>query len=282
MGDESKTEGVLKAVEGIAKAVPIYPDLVQPAAKEMGGNLATVARCVTMVLSPLKLMVWGYDQVESFLNGPVADKLAGVPPEKIITPKPEVAVPAIEALRYTGHAPDLREMFAKLLATSMNTDKAPFAHPGFIDIIKSLSPDEARIMKVMGNCTYFPMVDVHRLVINSRARHSLTPVKENFSLLGWKAGCEYKELQEMYLSNLLRLGLVERKDVSSEGPNSEDEFNALQNHPELDGIKLLVKDVKSELHFKRKWLVKTAWGDRFCIACVYDFPGSYPWSVTRL
>jgi len=41
---ESNIEGTINAVTGLVKAVPIYQDALQPAAKEIGKTLGTLMR----------------------------------------------------------------------------------------------------------------------------------------------------------------------------------------------------------------------------------------------
>src|SRR5947207_1857122 len=73
--------------------------------------------------------------------------LKDVPKEDIITPKPNVAGPTLQALTFTEGEPELQELFANLLAASMDIKTAPFAHPSFIEVIKQMTSDEAKIMK---------------------------------------------------------------------------------------------------------------------------------------
>src|ERR687897_906043 len=83
------------AVRGAAEAIPVYQDAVQPAAKEVGRGLETVAKTINVCLAPLKVLVWGYEQLEDFLGRTVAEKLSKTPTEEIIEPKPHVAGPAL-------------------------------------------------------------------------------------------------------------------------------------------------------------------------------------------
>jgi Abortive infection alpha len=48
---------------------------------------------------------------------------------------------------FASEEPDLREMYAKLLATSMDSATSDEAHPSFVTIIQQLTPDEARILR---------------------------------------------------------------------------------------------------------------------------------------
>ena len=66
--------------------------------------------------------------------------------EKIISPDPAIAVPVVEAMRYTSHKEELRQMFTNLLGEAMNADSTD-DHPAFVNIIKQLSPDEGKMIK---------------------------------------------------------------------------------------------------------------------------------------
>ena len=68
MADDVNISAVLSSSKGIVEAVPVYPDAVQPAAKEfgeaakpagreLGEATATVARAINAALKPLKALV---------------------------------------------------------------------------------------------------------------------------------------------------------------------------------------------------------------------------------
>lgn len=93
---------IAKAVAEIVDKVPVYKDAIQPAAKEVGKGLQVVAKAVNTALIPVEGLIWGIEKIRDFVRERVAEKLQNVPPEEIQQPKPHIAVPAIEALRYTG------------------------------------------------------------------------------------------------------------------------------------------------------------------------------------
>jgi len=43
MGDNSNIKDIIDTVRGLTEAVPVYQDAIQPAAKEIGKGLETVA-----------------------------------------------------------------------------------------------------------------------------------------------------------------------------------------------------------------------------------------------
>ncbi len=161
MQDESSSSNVkdvIEATTGLVQAVPIYEDLVQPAAREVGTALGTVAKAVNVALAPISMMVWSYDSIKSYISTSVSKKLENVPTENIVQPNPVVAVPAIEALRYTGHDETLREMYANLLANAIDVSTQENAHPSFVEIIKQLSPKEALLLKWLSEKEDYPEV----------------------------------------------------------------------------------------------------------------------------
>ena len=266
--------GIIKqtidSVTALAKAVPIYEDAVQPLAKETGKALGTVGKAVNVALAPLAGIVWGYDKIKDFIETRVAEKLEKVPEERITTPQPNVAGPAIEALRFSGNDETLREMFANLIATSLDKKTALEAHPSFVDILKNISADEGRILKLFTHNQSFPVVNV-KLNIPTGGFHVL---HRNVTQLGQLAKCEHAELATNYIDNLCRLGILEipsRRRLNGDGP-----YAPLLNDPGIVQLKNQFKpsdkpgEKKPTIGFDYRMLEITTLGQQFVRACVVD------------
>lgn len=78
----------------------------------------------------------------------------------IESPDPHIAVPALQYISYCMDNDELRDMYANLLANSMNKVVKNGVHPGFVEIIKQLSPDEARLLKQFKIETIVPTITV--------------------------------------------------------------------------------------------------------------------------
>ena len=206
MSGESKIRDTVEAVKGLVEAVPVYDDAIQPAAREVGTALQTVAKTINLALAPLSALVWGYDQIKEYLHTALTEKLKAVPKDQIISPNPNVAGPAIEALRFAAHEPSLRELYANLLATSMDLQTAHNAHPAFVEFIRQMTPDEARIISVLDSKYFFPLFEV--LAIRSIGSEVIAQTR--FALLGEESRCSYPQLIPNYIDNLQRMGLVIR------------------------------------------------------------------------
>jgi hypothetical protein len=268
MSDENKIRDAADAVKGVVQAVPIYQDALQPAVKEVGTALQMVAKTVHIALAPVSALVWGFEQIKEFVSTKVAEKLRHVPPENIATPKPNVAGPALESLKYTGHEETLRDMYANLLAASMDTRTAAGAHPAFVEIIKQLTPDEARLLQLFSAPRPLPLIDVrYEYKTPTATKSGGQDVLVHFSLLGWEAGCELPRLTPAYIDNICRLGLAEVPAFFKY--TSPGVYEPLESHSD---VLLAIEHVKTSEEWKpvinRKGLKVTALGEQFCRICV--------------
>lgn len=270
--DGSKSSNVAEianAVATVAKEVPIYQDAIQPAAQEVGKALGTVAKLVNVALAPVSALVWGYEQIREFTATKVAEKLKDVPPEKIVSPSPNVAGPAIEALRYTGHEESLSEMYASLLATAMNEDTIQKAHPAFVDIIKQLTPDEAKIVRGFATSQAInPIISILASGPNKSLSDGHHVELRNFSQIGQRAGCEHIQLVPAYLDNLIRMGLCEIPDGLSY--SNDVWYSPLINHPVIISTIENLKTQNRETEIKKTVLIVTDFGRQFAQACCLD------------
>ena len=268
MSEENKIRDAADAIKGIVEAVPIYQDTVQLAAKEVGVALQTVAKTLHILLAPVSALVWGYDHLKDFVSTRVAEKLKDVPHERLIQPAPNVAGPALEALRYTGFEASLRELYANLLATSVDSKTARDAHPSFVEIIKQMSPDEALLMTALAQATALPIISVRQERTKDRIGNWIL---RHFSLLPFQAQCKYPELGANYLTNLERMGLIELRENYRLRENDIDLYKPLKDHPV---VQRLIEETRQQEGMTEKIsedaALLTPFGDQFCTACIRD------------
>jgi len=268
MSEENKIRDAADAVKGIIEAVPIYEDALQPAAKEVGIALQTVAKTVHIILAPVSGLVWGYDMIKDFVSTKVAEKLKSVPPDRMATPSTNIAGPALEALRYTGHEESLRDMYANLLAASMDTKTAFEAHPSFVEIIKQICPDEARILQLFAQPRAFPLLDIRwDYSEQNEDRSGGQDLLRNFSTIGQDAGCSFPDLTPRYLDNLCRLGLAEIPTFFTY--TAKGIYEPLEQHPTVLAMKSQIEvDSSRKFSTNRRGLRITELGKQFCRICV--------------
>jgi len=268
--NSSKPDGVLKqtidSATALANAVPIYQDVAQPIAREVGKALGTIGKSVNMALFPLSATVWGYEKIGSFIEKKVSEKLEGVPQERIVTPPLNIAGPAIEALKFSGDEETLQEMFANLIATSLDKKFVKDAHPSFVDIIKNLSPDEGLILRLFVTIPHYPSINVK---LNQKNQKGFSIIQKNVCDLGNLANYKHQELVSNYIDNLCRLGIL--NIPSTRKLNNEDKYKQLINSAELDKLKSSYADNKDlSISFSHHMIETTGFGRQFINARVVD------------
>lgn len=260
---ETNVKSTINAITGLVQAIPIYHDAVQPAAREIGKSLATVTKTINIALAPVSALVWGFEKIQDYVLKRVSEKLQNRPECKIVSPDPVIVGPSLEALRFTGNDVDLRELYASLIATSMDADSIQNAHPGFVEIIKNLSSDEARLMKL------FFFNDRHALLDlrwSSKDTNGEFDLKRNVSVIGEKAGTTKINLTPNYIDNLCRLGLME---IQSDRYLADDKlYEEINNLDFVKQIKEEFSNMERQLIFKKKHISITDFGLQFCIACI--------------
>lgn len=73
----------------------------------------------------------------------IAEKIISIDENDLQEPQMSVVGPALEASKYYIEEESLREMFANIIAASMDKNKASNVHHSFVEIIKQLSPEDA-------------------------------------------------------------------------------------------------------------------------------------------
>lgn len=241
-----------------------YQSGMKGAVDEAGKALTTVGQAVNAALLPVRGLVWGAEQIAAWMNERVSEKLSGVSPEKIVTPNPHVAGPAIEALRYTAQEESLREMFAELLANSVNADKKDDVHPSFVDLIRSMNSLDARLLKELRKRSPVPVIDI---AISKEGSKGLRYISRNVSLLGHYAGFAEPWRSMPSIENLERMGLVA---VIKHSHLADDTlYEEIQNHPEIRTvIEENTKEEVSSLHIDKGAIEITRFGGMFVKSCI--------------
>jgi|TARA_R100000455_G_scaffold29361_1_gene19445 hypothetical protein len=261
----SKIKDATEAVAAIAKAVPVYQDAIQPGARELGKSLETIGKSVNLALAPLKAVVWGYEQIEVFLTKEVAKKLQNIPEEDIITPKINVAGPLLDALRYSAKEEELREMFGNLLANAMDKSTAHSAHPSFVEILKQITSDEAKIMQHFNSVKVLPKIDI---VSKQKNQPHYDIYMKNYSLVNIKSLEIKSGMAPIYVDNLCRFGLLTTYDGVK--MINQTVYQPLLEHKMFTEAADKISDWGHECHISKGFISRTNYGTLFCNICIDD------------
>ncbi len=73
-------------------------------------------------------------------------EISKIPKNKLIEPNLPLLYSALQSYVLQSGQDEIKNLFVKLISASFNSDKMEYLHPCFVEIIKQLSPIEARIL----------------------------------------------------------------------------------------------------------------------------------------
>lgn len=256
---DNATDKLIGQVGGVLEKT--YDDMVHPSAKSLGNTLSLVPRTVGVWLGKWEKWVINGEESIKLTASAVQEKASKIPEEKLTEPESYVAIPAIQQLSYCYDSEELREMYANLLVSSMNTDTKYQVHPSFVDIIKQLTPDEAKLLKKLSKSDVHPLIDVilnlpeggYNIII-----HNFTNTAEDV--------CDCPDNIFYYLDNFERLKLVEISNM--EFLTNESLYAPLKNHPKIKNITSQPVTDGKKFEIKKGIIKLTSFGKEFIKICL--------------
>lgn len=254
-----------ETIKEVAKDV--YVDAGKPIVQPTGELVGLVPRAIKAALSPLEKWILQKEYNVAETKKMLEEKLQNIPPELIESPEPHIAVPAMQYISYCMDCDELRDMYANLLANSMNKVVKNGVHPGFVEIIKQLCPDEAKILRYLSKNPTIPIITLRYV----KEDGSSIDVVKNFSNIGELTDCEKPYEINKYFNNLNRLGLIEYGHMAS--LTNKDFYTPLKENPYI--IRQNQESLAKAHGFKKTKIKEgyidiTKFGESFCNICLGD------------
>lgn len=259
-------DGVSLVAE-VIKAAGDNPQ-VKEAASNLGQTAVTLTKTINNVLVPLAAINFAFDKARTYFSGrfqqDIAEKAEAIPPEHVVEPKASIAGPTLQGLAFTHEEPNLKEMYLNLLKTSMDGRSASLAHPAFVEIIKQLDSEDARLVQgVLQSRISIPIIQIHRKLKDGSGYNLL--VQHLLDLKNSVTGAPIEDPQlPAMVDNWIRLGLVNVAydkhlvDVAHYSwVEQRPEFLRLSQVPQLDGARV---------EYQKGYMERTELGKRFAQA----------------
>lgn len=253
----------LDAVKEIAKAnaKAVYEDAAQPSVRVVGKVLA---QCTSLFVTPIGRTA------EIFENNlhKYIDKLEGIKEAELVAPDTRILVPILEKLRYTDDEV-VSDYYTQILATASIKDQSKKVMVTFIEILNRLSADELKILEYVNSRENYAQIedltdeeaikynlhkDIKKVpimggfpVLNINIRKKDDPayntVRKNFNLIPELIELVVPENIDMYLDNLMSLGLLKKEQ------HNQYAFGKIYNFVEKNSY---IKEVESKIGEDRK------------------------------
>lgn len=163
----------------------------------------------------------------------IEEEIEKIPDDKKCEPDIQMIGSVLEASKYCVEKEELRNMFAKLIVSSIDIDKQDIVHPIFIDIIRRMDNLDARVLKYI-------------FLKKGYDFHNVSPGKIEFCL-----------------EILYSLGLLDnvKRNSREDAPSSFKEFLLLIASLGIDIKTLYSEEVLSTFAL-------TDLGEKFCEVCI--------------
>lgn len=193
------------------------------------------------------------------LKSEMLNEISTIPPENVQEPKLKIIGPALEASRFYIEEDEIRKMFAKIIASSIDDRKNPIMHSSFIEIIKQLDVLDAKLLNFFKQNHYGAQTCIQTLRVIRNINNGKVPLIPIFYISG-----EFQDFQQNAASliNLERLGLI--KIYNDTWFPDDDMYDALKNHPTI----VHVLSHNSETETVNSCFTLTNFGQNFIDVCV--------------
>ena len=134
-------------------------DIVKPSAVGLGKIIESVLyRKFGDYVYQTDLMKTRHELAKEAFKKAITEKINEIPESKLTFPKTQVLLGTAFDSEFIVEEPELRELFANLLAASVNKDSAANIHPSFSNILRQLSPNDAQLLMAFKNDKHQPII----------------------------------------------------------------------------------------------------------------------------
>lgn len=202
-------------------------------------------------------------EVDNLFLKDIVTEVSNIPIDQIQEPKLSVLGPALEASKYYIDDEELRSLFAKLIAASMDNSKNEVLQPAFVEIIKQMSPIDAKNLINLYDIKdkQNPIVSI---ILESKDSKNYKEVFDHFYIENIGNISHIRVASS--LLNLKRLGLIEIN--YGVFLSDENRYLSYENHPIINQFKNEYNDDLHSIKLKKGLIKITNFGMDFCKICI--------------
>lgn len=253
--------------------IPIKPLDLSDSANDTVKNLThglstnigtTLADCWFLVFGGIsqkakkKRLQFAHD-IKCFENE-LSQGINSIPKSSLIEPNFQIITQSLDASKYCISVPELRHMFASLIANTMNKDFSDYVSPIFPNILRQMSSYDATLFNLLKNFDCRPLVTYLKYRENryNTVLEHVTLVQEPFLDF---------ELQSLSMSSLNLLGLLDfTYDKIATG--LADSYDDLENSPYFQNLQKELENTLYHADIQKGICSLTPLGKAFAKVCL--------------
>lgn len=126
-----------------------YDDTLHKPLKSTSNAISTVIDFFhnTLLYPMQKYNLYASSKLKEYV-GSLENKVKEIPSENFIPPRINILGPAIEGLKYNLEEEHIKDMFTKILISDMDKTKRDKVLPAYIEIVKQLSNEDAKLLQI--------------------------------------------------------------------------------------------------------------------------------------
>ena len=202
-------------------------------------------------------------EVDNLFLKDIVTEVSNIPIDQIQEPKLSVLGPALEASKYYIDDEELRSLFAKLVAASMDNSKNDTLQPAFVEIVKQMTPIDAKNLTSLYNIKDKQNAIVS-IILESKDSKNYKEVFDHFYIENIGNISHVRVASS--LLNLKRLGLIEIN--YGVFLSDENKYLPYENHPIINQFKNEYNDDLHSIELKKGLIKITNFGMDFCKICI--------------
>lgn len=178
-------------------------EALSPLMQSVGNTLQSVWDLVfgQIDLARDKMLAKHYYELSEFKKA-LELEIGNIPLNQLREPPLSIVGPALESAKYHFEAPELRKMFASLIASSMDSNRCDKVHPSFAEILRQMDSYDAHNFSLFSNLS-LPTAQ-YRAVYQSKLSEIFI-----YDFLADGVPINNPERMGASISHLVRLGLIE-------------------------------------------------------------------------
>lgn len=182
--------------------------LLNPTAKNIGDTLGDVSE---LILSPVNIATtWANAHIRKFKQS-IIDNVNKIPEENRDSSKINLAMKTIEDSKYQIDDDNLKEMFAKLIAASVDKRNNQGLSPRFSNVLSQFSPEDAKLLMQIST-NNFDFIRIPTVIFTAKGNNGSGSSEYGDHFIAPDRSTASWFQNELSLNNLVSLGIINQND----------------------------------------------------------------------
>lgn len=220
-------------------------------------NMTQSSVSVVDLLLPMSPFISNFEQLVETIAVDIQDKAKN---KTLQSPPTYITVPLLQALQLALDTPELKELYLNLLINCMDCNSIHPVHPNFINSIKSLAPDEIRLLSVFLKLEKIPYINIKQISKNEDITYDIVLEKHVHVLEEANIKVSFVNNLSMYFENLERIGIFAPANNASLEPSL---YIDLENCGLSKNVKKEIENKGYTYKIERQYFKLSAYGRSF-------------------